>query len=377
VAFSTILLIGGGLYGRGLMKAYAVDLGFRSANLWTAGFNIVGPGPQAAQHLQNSQKALVRELSAMPGTIAASTTSRQLLGIRDRPAQVDSGTTANVVSAESEYTGPNYLAAMGIPLLSGREFSPRDDAAATPVAIVNRELANRLWPGGNPLGQTVWIHGRTGVRTPVTVVGVAHDAKYDSVWEQAQPHLYLADWQATQRADNLIVRSTLKPAELAAAVRQTWGRLEPSVSLSDFQTAGERVNLFLAPQRVAAGILGAFGLLAIVLASFGLYSLVAYSVLQQKREIGIRLAIGAQPRAVMSAILRRAFGLTAAGVMVGGAISLVLMRFLAAQVKEISPYDGATYLAVAALLGVIALLAALIPARRAMGIDPAVALRAE
>jgi predicted permease len=376
VMLSTILLIGGGLYGRILMKAYSVDLGFRSANLWTAAINITGPGPEAAQRMQNSQRALLQELAAMPGIQAASTSSHQLF-MMDGRTQVDSGTASSAISTESEYTGPGYLATLGTPLLSGREFTSRDDAGSLPVAVVNRTLAARLWPGGNAAGQALWIHDRAGVRTPVTVVGVAGDARYDSVWEEPQPHLYLADWQSGQHAYDLVVRSTLKPSEIAAVVSKAWGRLEPSVSLYDFQTAGERVNLFLTPQRVAAGIFGAFGLLAIVLSSVGLYSLVAYSVLQQKREIGIRIAIGAPPRSVLAAILRKSMRLTAAGLALGGIGSLLLMRFLATQVKEVSPYDGATYLLVALVLGAVALVAALIPARRAMNIDPAIALQAD
>jgi predicted permease len=378
VAFSTILLVGGGLFVRSLTKAYSVDLGFRSSNLWTAAFNITGQGTEASQRLEQSQRALIRELSAMPGILAASTSSHQLLGIMNGQTQVDSGATPQaIVSTESEYTGPGYLTTLGIPLLSGREFSSRDAAGSPPVAIVNRALATRLWPASSAAGQTLWVHDRAGARTPVTVIGVARDAKYDSVWEDSQPHLYLADWQSGQNAYDLDVRSNLKPADVAAAVRQVWARLEPSTSLYDFQTGDERVNLFLTPQRVAAGIFGAFGVLAIVLASVGLYSLVAYSVLQQRREIGIRIAIGAPPRAVLAAVLRTSMRLTAAGLVLGVIASLLLMRYLATQVKNVSPYDGATYVAVASILAVVALVAALVPARRAMRVDPMTALRSE
>jgi len=378
VALSTILLAGGGLYVRSLLKAYAVDLGFRSSGLWTAAFNITGQSPEASRRIQNSQRALVRELSAMPGVLAATTSSHQLLSITNGQTQVDSGTAPQaVISTESEYTGPDYLATLGIPVLSGREFTWRDDALSAPVAVVNRTLATRLWPDGNAVGQTLWMHNRAGARMPFTVVGVARDARYNSVWEDPQPHLYLANGQSGQLSNALDVRTNLKPADVAAAVRQAWGRLEPSMSLYDFQTADERVNLFLTPQRVAAGIFGAFGLLAIVLASVGLYSLVAYSVLQQRREIGIRIAIGAQPRAVLAAVLRKSMRLTAAGLVLGVIASLLLMRYLATQVKNVSPYDGGTYVAVASTLAVVALVAALIPARRAMRVDPVTALRGD
>jgi predicted permease len=378
VALSTILLIGGGLYGRSLVRAYSIDLGFHSANLLTTGFSLAAPGPEAAKRLQNSQRTLLRELSAMPGIVSATTSSRQILDPTHAQAQADSGDgPASPISVECEFAGPDYLATMGIGLVSGRDFNVRDDADSAQVAIVNRTLAARLWPGGAAIGRTVYVHQRAGTATPLTVVGVAQDAKYGSVWEEPQPHLYLADWQSGLPAEYIAVRTRLKPAELAVAIRKAWGQLEPSVSLYDFQTADERVSLFLTPQRVAAGIFGAFGLLAIMLASVGLYSLVAYSVLQQKREIGIRIAIGAQPRSVLAAILRKSMRLTAGGLLLGGIGSLVLMRYLATQVKEVSPYDGLTYLLVALALVSVTFVAALIPARRAMGVDPAIALRAD
>jgi predicted permease len=378
VALSTVLLICGGLYGRSLARAYSADLGFRSANLLTAEFGMGGPGPEAAQRLQNSQRALLRELAAVPGIVSATTSSRQILDPTHSQAQVDSGDgPASAISVDRESIGPDYLATMGIGLASGRDFNGRDDATTGPVAIVNRTLAARLWPGGAAIGRTVYLRKKAGAAMPLTVVGIAQDARYGSVWEEPQPHLYLAGWQSGTPAEFIAVRTRLKPAELAAAVRQPWGRLEPSASLYDFQTADERVSLFLTPQRVAAGIFGAFGLLAIALASVGLYSLVAYSVLQQKREIGIRIAIGAQPRSVLAAILKNSMRLTAAGLLLGGAGSLLLMRFLATQVKEVSPYDGQTYLLVALVLMSVTFVAALIPARRAMRVDPALALRAD
>jgi hypothetical protein len=335
---------------------------------------------------------LLQELSAMPGIVSATTSSHQLLSPVRYETQVAGGTGSSLstsssanssptvspaISVDREFTGPDYLTTLGIGLVSGRDFTARDDAASAPVAIVNRTLAARLWPGRNAIGRTVYVHKKTGTATPLTVVGVAEDAKYRSVWEEPQPHLYVADWQSGPPAEYLAVRTLLEPAQLAAAIRKAWGQLEPSVSLYDVQTGDERVGLFLTPQRVAAGIFGAFGLLAITLASVGLYSLVAYSVLQQKREIGIRLAIGAPPRSVLAAILRKSMRLTAAGLVVGGVASLLLMRFLATQVKEVSPYDGPTYVLVALAMVSVTGMAALIPARRAMGVDPAIALRAD
>jgi predicted permease len=379
VAFSTILLIGGGLYGRNLLKAYSVDLGFRSANLLTADFSVGGsPGTEAARRLQDSQQMLLRQLSTVPGVLAATTSSDPLLGAVHSKVQVDApSAAASPISIDRQFAGPDFFRTLGCPVLSGRDFTIRDDATSATVAIVNQALAARLWPGGDALGRTIYLHEKPGTPAAATVVGVAHNAKYGSVWEQPQPHLFLPLSQSGTPAALLAVRINGNPAAAAPAIRQAWSRLAPSVPLDDFQTADERVNLSLTPQRIAAGIFGAFGLLAIALASVGLYSLVAYSVVRQRREIGIRIAIGAQPRTVLAAILRSSMLLTAFGLALGASGSLLSMRFLAHQVREISPYDGPTYLAVVLLLAAVAGVAALIPARRAMRVDPCIALRCD
>jgi hypothetical protein len=254
------------------------------------------------------------------------------------------------------------------------DFTIRDNATASKVAIVNQALATQLGSDGG-VGQTIYMHERNGKATPLTVVAIAHNARTGSVWEEPQPRIYLPDLQSPLPAEYVVVRSNLRPAEVAAAIRQNWGGLEPGVSAYGFHTAAESVDLFLMPQRVAAGIFGAFGMLAIVLASVGLYSLLAYSVARQRREIGIRIAIGAQPGAVMAGVLARSLRLTAAGLVVGCAVSFVVMRLLAVQVKEVSPFDSVTYLSVAVLLTAITCVAAVVPARRAMSVDPLTAIR--
>jgi hypothetical protein len=243
------------------------------------------------------------------------------------------------------------------------DFTIRDNATASKVAIVNQALATQLGSDGG-VGQTIYMHERNGKATPLTVVAIAHNARTGSVWEEPQPRIYLPDLQSPLPAEYVVVRSNLRPAEV-----------EPGVSAYGFHTAAESVDLFLMPQRVAAGIFGAFGMLAIVLASVGLYSLLAYSVARQRREIGIRIAIGAQPGAVMAGVLARSLRLTAAGLVVGCAVSFVVMRLLAVQVKEVSPFDSVTYLSVAVLLTAITCVAAVVPARRAMSVDPLTAIR--
>ena len=377
VAFCTLLLIGAGLYGRSLHKVYSVDPGFRADRLFTATFNLGAPGAQAAARIRNSQGSLLRELASTAGIIAATTSSRPLLSSVKSPVAVDTGDGAeSAISVESESTGPDYLATVGTPLASGRDFNAGDDANSAKVAMLNQALAARLWPGANPVGRTLYVHQRAGA-VAATVVGVARNAHNASLWEDPQPRLFLPAGQAASPGDQFFVRSNLPPAETAAALRKIWGSLEPSVPVYDFQTAAERVNQFLMPQRVAVGIFAAFGFLAIVLASVGLYSLVAYSVIQRRREIGIRIAVGAAPQSVVGGIVRASMRLVLLGLALGIGAGLLLARYLASQIKEVSPYDLPTFAAVALLLAAVAFAAAIVPARRAATIDPLAALRAE
>ena len=254
----------------------------------------------------------------------------------------------------------------------GREFDIRDGEAAAKVVIVNEALAARLWRGANAIGRSVRVQKLT-----MQVVGVARNSRYGSVWEEPQPSLYVASSQATAPASYLIMRTSGKTGDAAATAARDWNGMLPHLPLYNFRSADELRNVALAPQRMALWVFGAFGLVAIVLASVGLYSSVSYAVARRTREIGIRLAVGVEPGTVVWQLISQAMVVAGAGLAVGTAISGLLARFVAAEVKGVSVYDGATFGFAIALLAVVALLAAAIPARRAARIDPQVALRSE
>ena len=365
-----ILLVGGGLFGRSVMRAWSVDLGFRTEGLLTAGFSAPPPGSASAERLRSAQLALVERLPAMPGVESAALASdapQNQLHSKIRIQTNDASITADRHSA-----GSGFFHTVEIRLLSGREFNARDDAAAPKVAIVNRILAARLWPDGNPLGRSITVQ-----KAAMQVVGVVGDSKYGSVWDEPHFDLYVADSQAGAPAGYLIVRTRANPAGFASAVAKEWNGTFPRSPLSDFRTAHELLSVALAPQRLAAGVFGAFGLMAILLASVGIYSVMGYAVARRKREIGIRMAMGAKPAMVTRLVLGKSMAVAGAGVAAGISISALLARFVAPQVKGVSVYDGATFAMAAALVGMVAFLAAAIPARRAARIDPQVALRAE
>ena len=370
VAFSTILLVGGGLFERSVMRAWSIDLGFRTEGLLTAGFSAPPPGSVSAERLRRAQQIFVGHLRTMRGVEAAALASDPPQNQLHARTQVQTNDAA--ITADRHTVGSGFFYTVGIRLLSGREFDTRDGATAPKVALVNQTLAERLWPGANPLGRSIVVQ-----QAALQVVGVVGDSRYGSVW--AEPHfdLYVADAQAGVPAGYLIMRTRGNAGEAAMTAAKEWNGMLPRSPLADFRTADELLSVVLAPQRLAAGIFGAFGSMAIVLASVGIYSAMAYAVARRTREIGIRLAIGAKPALVVRQILGKSMAVAGAGVAAGISISALLAPFVAPQVKGVSVYDGATFASVAALVGLVAFLAAAIPARRAARIDPQVALRAE
>jgi predicted permease len=373
VAFSAVLLVGGGLFARSLLKAYAVDAGFGEQNLAIAEFQV--PSSASADHVQAFRREAPERITALPGVQSAALSSNPLLS----PIHVVYEVSSYVATtpANGDLVGPGFLRTLEIPLIRGREFSSRDDGRSPKVAIVNRTLAARLWPGAEAVGQTVMLRQGSAPAMPVEIVGIARDAKYHSVWEESEPHLYLPILQSEQAGEYLAVRTRGRPAELFAELRRQWDAIAPGVPLLGISTGRDALDRSIGPQRAAAALLGAFALLAIVLASIGLYSVMAHSVTERTREIGIRVAIGARPESVVRGIVAKALMLVAAGLILGAAGSLAAARLIASQVKDVSPYDPATYGAVAALLAVVSLAAAWIPARRAARIDPALTLRHE
>jgi predicted permease len=376
VAFSAILLTGGGVFARSLLKAYTIDLGFRSANLLTLNFSAPPPGASAAR-IEPLQQALLRELATLPGVQSAALADGPPLDPIHAHVQIQEPAGGAPLAVDRSRIGAGFLRTVGIALAAGREFSAGDGEAAARVAIVNQTLAARLWPGESALGRVLPIQERPGRTTGYQVIGVARDAKYSSVWEQPQPYLYIPLAQADNPGTCLLVRTAVPPEALIPAIRERWERLAPRIPLYDIRTEDERVNGLLAPQRMAAGILGAFALLAVALSAIGLYSAMAYAVVERRREIGIRMALGARPEAVVRQMLGRSLALAGSGLAAGALLSAALMRLIAAQVKEVSPYDPLTFAAVALLLAAVSVAATLIPARRAAAIDPHRALQCE
>ena len=373
VAFSVVLLLGGGLFGRSLLKAYAVDAGFRQENLSIAEFHV--PSSVSAEGVRAFRREVVQRISGVPGVRSAALANHPVLSPVHVVYEVSSDTAT--APANGDLVGPGFLQTLEIPLIRGREFTKRDDDHAPKVAIVNQMLAARLWPGQDAVGRTMLRRQGSGAAAPLEVVGIARDAKYHSVWEESEPHLYLPILQSALAGEYVVMRTRTAPEESFAGLRRQWSEIAPGVPLLKLTTAGEALDRSLGAQRSAAALLGGFAVIAIVLAAVGLYSVVAHSVTERTREIGVRVAIGARPEEVVRGIVAKAVRLVLAGLILGMAGGLAAMRLIASQLKGVSAYDPLTFGVVAGLLLAVSLAAAWIPARRAARIDPALTLRYE
>jgi putative ABC transport system permease protein len=273
----------------------------------------------------------------------------------------------------------DYFNTMSIPLVAGRGFNDADKEGVQGVVIVNETLARRFFPGRDTaqgaLGRRISFQSDAGPW--LEVVGVARDGKYWTIGEAPQLFVYSPLAQSYSSTATLVVRAEGDPRSLANSIRAEVSKIDPALPLFDVKTMEEHMGVSLFPARVAATLLGGFGLLALLLAAMGVYGVVSYSVAQRTREIGIRLALGARARDVLRLVAGRGMALVAAGLIAGLASALVLTRFMEGVLYGVSATDALTFTLVVLLLAAVALLACLVPARRATKVDPMVALRHE
>jgi putative ABC transport system permease protein len=281
---------------------------------------------------------------------------------------------------------------MGIPLLQGRDFTEQDNrehlrgtssgndwGAGLNSIIIDEEFAKRYWPNQNPLGQRVRIPwGERGKQPIVTIVGVVGRVKKKRLSEQGgMVQAYFPMYQQSLQNVAVVVKTTREPAAMLTTMRQQVSQLDPAMPIFGIQTMREIRNHNVAPERLNLGLLGGFAVLALILAIIGLYGLLAFTVAQRKREIGIRMALGAQRFDVLHLVVGQGMRLILAGVVIGLLGSVALTRVLASVLFKVEPTDPLTFVTVTLLLCVVALLACYIPARRATKVDPMVALRFE
>jgi predicted permease len=379
LAMSLLLLVAAGLFVQALRSALDTELGFDPDGVVVADLNLRAQGLDEARGEALRRRAVER-ISALPGVEAVGAATFAPVSGNVTSADVDTPERPapppepGRSPAGADYTtvDEGYFRALRIPLAAGRGFTAADREGAPPVVVVNQTLARRFWPGENPLGKRLRVMGEAR-----EVVGVARDAKYQRLDEEPTAFFYLPMAQEATERMTLFVRARTEPGPTLAAVRREMAALDPDVPLQQAMPFSALVGLSLFPQRLAALLVGAFGLLGLALAAVGIYGVLAFHVGQRTQEIGVRLALGAAAGDVVRMVLRQGAVLVAAGVGLGMAAALAATRLLAGLLHGVSATDPATFLAVPLLLAVVALLACWLPARRAARVDPMTALRME
>ncbi|MCI0387294.1 MAG: ABC transporter permease [Acidobacteria bacterium] len=379
VAVSLVLLVVAGLLLRSLQNSAAFDPGFKTDNLLLAQIDPRRQG-YSEERGQTFYRQLTERLKSLPGVRAVTSavvvplgTSRESRGFII-PGHVARDGSA-FISIANNTVGPDYFAAMGIPLLRGRDFDERDaQTLARPVAVINETMARRFWPKGDAVGQSI----QTRVNGPaIEIVGVVRDIKYYTLAEEPMPYVYASAAQFYAPDVTMHIRTAGDPKALMRAAQKEIESLDPNLAITDFTTFAELRQAPLFPGRAMAIVSSLFGLLALLLAAVGIYGVTSYTVGQRTREVGVRIALGAQRGDILRLIIGQSVMITLIGVGVGLVAALALTRFLSSLLFSVSATDPLTFVTIAFLLTSVALLACWIPARRATKVDPMIAIRHE
>jgi predicted permease len=380
IALSLVLLVSTGLFVRTLRNLQDVDAGFNRRGLILFQIDATSAG-YARDQFAPLHARVQEQLERIPG-VRAVTFSRVAVLSRVRQNNTISGpglTLPPDAAAGVNMNGlaPNFFASMELPLVLGRGFTEHDDAMAPGVAVVNQVLARKYFGAENPVGRQIVYTTGPFNRVPVEVVGVAADAKYTDLRSPVPPTLYVPALQQPGGEANFALRLDTDRATVFPAIRAAVREIDPALPVLNLRTQDEQLDRLHAQELLFARLSGLFGLLALALACVGLYGLMSYAAVRRTSEIGLRMALGARPARVLRMMLRESLTLVCLGVAVGLAAAYGASRLVATMLFGLSPTDPLTYGAVAALLIAVALLASLLPARRASLLDPMTALRVE
>ena len=374
VTLSFILLVGATLLLQSLRKIRTSSPGFSTARVADTWIPFVAAGYDAPR-AKIFQEELIERVRALPGVEAAAYARIVPLGYRpysSTPIAVDGYEPQANEQPTADYNevSPDYFATLGIPVLSGREFAHTDDESALRVAIVNQTMVGRYWRGQNPIGQRLRVKGNW-----VRVVGVVKDSKYYSMDETARPFFYVPLRQNFAIEPEIHIRTAQPLQSIQRAVIREVHELDPNLALFEMITLQEQVIRSTSQQLVAVTLVAAFGGLALLLASIGLYGVMSYSVSQSSRELGLRMALGASAANVLRLVLSRGLLLTGAGITIGIGLALLLTRLLGNLLYQVSARDPLAFVAAFMVMAVASLAACLLPAWRATRTEPARVLR--
>jgi putative ABC transport system permease protein len=387
VAVALVLLIGAGLLIKSFSRLLDVDPGFRTEGVLT--FQAALTGEKSSARKVHDIERILEKLETLPGVQAAAVTDSLPLTPFNRIAVVDvegrppidvnrlRRGELKVTPISRPTVSFDYFSAMGIPLKSGRTFTSQDARSAAGVVMVNEAFEKGFFPGQSALGKRIRLLGSSAETPWPTVVGVVSDVRQSGLAGDIMPEVYSLDLGDVGDALSFVLRSTGEPAGLFSAVRATVADVDPNQPLHNVMTMEQRLADTTTSRRLNSALLGGFAAVALLLAVLGIYGVMSYAVTQRRREIGVRMALGAQRSDVLGLVLRRGLRLTLLGVAIGLVGALALTRYLSSLLFEVRPTDPLTFAVIPLILAAAALLACWLPARRAARVDPMVALRTE
>ena len=382
IALSFVLLIGAGLMIKSFFKLQQVTPGFNPTRVLT--LDLLLPSskyPDGTPVVDSFYKQLLEQVAALPAVESVATTDSMPLGgntnvlsfaVEGRPQPPPD----KVVDALACIASPDYFRAMGIPLMKGRLFGEQDGDKTGDVTLINSTMARRYWPDEEPLGKRITL-GDPQKGPWLTIVGIVGDIHQMALESEPYPQMYVPFAQAQRRAMSLVVRTSVDPLTMVPAVRgQIWA-IDKDQPLYNVRTLEQIVSESVARPRFNMLLIGIFAVIAIVLAAVGIYSVMSYSVTQRTHEIGIRVALGAQAGEVLGLVIRQGMTVALIGVGLGFAAAILLTRLMSSLLFNVTATDPVVFVAISTILTGVALGACLVPARRAMKVDPMVALRYE
>lgn len=384
VAAAMVLLVAAGVMLKSLGRLQAVDPGFRPDGVLSARVDLVESRyPEAAGKIDYYRRVTER-IAALPGV-------RQVGAIHLLPLTPDNWSfpylaeghelpanapgVTTLPNADFRVVTPGYFRTMGIRVLRGRDFAATDEAESAPVGLINRTMAEELWPGADPVGKSVQMFGNGGPK--FTVVGVVDDVHEHTLNAEPKPAMYRPFTQWPNASMYLMVRAGVPPESLAGAVRRAVWNVDPQVPVSEVRPMQAVVRTSVADERLSALLIAAFATLAVLLAASGAYSVISYAVARRTRELGIRIALGAQRSTVFRHVMKEGLVLTAAGLVLGTATALLATRVLVSRLYGVSPADPGAFAISAVLIAATALGSYWIPAWRATRVDPLLSLKSE
>jgi predicted permease len=385
IALSTLLVIGAALFLRSLINLGSIDPGFDPHNLVL--FEI--QPPQSRYHTAESNnlfRQIEERVASVPGVESVSAASIALLSNSTSnsdfiPAGQQSAPEKELL-ADNNAVGDRYFETMRIPIVTGRAFQPTDTETSLKVAVVNRALVKQFFPNQNPIGKTFStdeIDAHDGKKLVYQIVGVCADARYATLREDPPPIFYVSYRQAPDLTWGMTyaVKSRMQRSEIANSLKQAVQSIDRDLPLTDVRTQQEQIDALLQQERIFASLTAGFGILALILAIIGIYGIMSYSVARRTNEIGIRLALGARTRQVLTMVLAETSWLAIAGVVIGSGTALLLVRYIRSMLYGLRNFDPVSLILAAGLLLGVSLLAGFVPARRAARVQPMEALRHE